>query len=158
ARTGEQASESFHLVGHDWSGQIASSTAIRAPECVKTRSVLSCPTKIPRNSVPYAAEQRNVLGFNQLCAGAIEGAHRTFQALIEECPDFEWPYGNLGSLLIQMGDIDAARDVLHKALSLNPDYTNAWLHLARLHALESDFAAAYECLARVAEIDPDEPA
>ena len=115
-------------------------------------------TKIPRNSVPYAAEQRNVLGFNQLCAGDIEGARRTFQALIEECPDFEWPYGNLGSLLIQMGDIDAARGVLHKALSLNPDYTNAWLHLARLHALESDFAAAYECLARVAEIDPDEPA
>jgi len=42
-RTGEQASESFHLVGHDWNGQIAWSTVIRAPERVKTRSVLSCP-------------------------------------------------------------------------------------------------------------------
>jgi len=115
-------------------------------------------SKIPRTPVPFVAEQNNVLGFNQLYAGDIDGSRRTFEALIREYPDFEWPYGNLGSLLIQVGDIDSARNVLDKALTLNPDYTNAWLHLARLHALNSDFDAAYDCLERVAEIDPDEPA
>jgi len=66
--------------------------------------------------------------------------------------------GNLGSLLIQVGDIDSARRVLDKAVTLNSHYTNAWLHLARLHAVTCDFDAAYECLTRVAKIDSDEPA
>ena len=102
--------------------------------------------------------QNNVLAFDQFYRGDIEGARRAFEALVREYPDFEWPYGNLGSLLIQVGDIDSARRVLDKAVSLNPYYTNAWLHLARLHAVTSDFDTAYECLDRVAEIDPDEPA
>jgi len=52
----------------------------------------------------------------------------------------------------------AARTVLDKAVAMNPYYANAWLHLARLHAVNSDFDAAYQCLDRVAEIDPEETA
>jgi tetratricopeptide (TPR) repeat protein len=113
-------------------------------------------SKIPHVPVPLVAEQNNILGFNQMFSGEIEGARQTFQALIREYPDFEWPYGNLGSLLIQTGDIDAARKMLDKAVAINPHYVNAWLHLARLHAINSDLDAAYQCLDRVAEIDPEE--
>ena len=41
---------------------------------------------------------------------------------------------------------------------MDPSYVNAWWHLARLHAVNSDFDAAHQCLDRVAEIDPEETA
>ena len=40
--------------------------------------------------------------------------------------------------------------------SMNPNYLNAWVHLAKLHGINSDFDAAYRCLDRAEEIDPEE--
>jgi len=75
---------------------------------------------------------------------------------MREYPDFEWPYGNLGALLIQTGDLDGANAVLEQAVAMNPNYLNAWVHLAKLHGINSDFDAAYRCLDRAEEIDPEE--
>lgn len=113
-------------------------------------------TKIPRHPVPLVAEQTNIHGFNQLCDGDESGARETFEALIAEYPDFEWPYGNLGCLFIQMGDVSKAKRILRKALDINPHYVNAWLHTARAEALDGNFEKSYECLNRVVEIDPEE--
>lgn len=121
-----------------------------------TRAQRFLRTKIPRFPVPLVAEQTNIRGFNQLFNGEQEAARETFEALIEEYPDFEWPYGNLGSLCIQLGELVKARRILKKALQINPHYVNAWLHLARAEALDERFSAAYECLERVNEIDPDD--
>ncbi|HEY9784991.1 MAG TPA: tetratricopeptide repeat protein, partial [Candidatus Obscuribacterales bacterium] len=113
-------------------------------------------TKIPRFPVPLVAEQTNIRGFNQLFHGEQVAARETFEALIEQYPDFEWPYGNLGSLCIQLGEIRKAKEILKKALEINPYYVNAWLHMARAEALDSDFEAAYRCLDKVIGIDPDD--
>jgi len=111
--------------------------------------------RLPRFPVPLMAEQRNISGYNLMMAGDIAGARGTFEKLIEEYPDFEWPYGNLGFLYLGEGNIFKSQTILEKALSLNPNYLNGWLHLARVRALSEDFKGAYECLEKAAVILPD---
>lgn len=113
-------------------------------------------SKIPRYPVPLMAEQLNIQGYNQMFQNEDE-ARRTFEKLVSQYPDFEWPYGNLGSLLIKSGDLDGAEDVLKQAVEINPYYINAWLHLSRVYAIESRFPEADDCLERVLAIDPEDP-
>ena len=113
-------------------------------------------TKIPRHPVPLVAEQTNIHGFNQFCGGDEHGAQETFEALIAEYPDFEWPYGNLGCLFIQLGEVARAKKILRKAIDINPHYVNAWLHMARAEALDGNYDEAYKCLSQVEQIDSDE--
>lgn len=115
-------------------------------------------TKIPRHPVPLVAEQLNVEGFNRMHSGDLQAAKELFQSLIHEYPDFEWPYGNLGSLLVQQGDIDAAREILRKAVEINPNYVNGWLHLARASTLRGEFDQAREYLVRASNADPNDAA
>lgn len=111
--------------------------------------------RLPRHPVPLMAEQRNISGYNLMMAGDISGAKDAFEALIAEYPDFEWPYGNLGFLYLGEGNISKSKSILEKALSLNPNYLNGWLHLARVRALSDQFHGAYECLDRASAILPD---
>ncbi len=115
-------------------------------------------TKIPRHPVPLVAEQLNVEGFNRMHSGDLDAAKELFQSLIHEYPDFEWPYGNLGSLLVQQGDLPGARDILRKAVEINPNYVNGWLHLARASTLSGEFDLAREYLVRASNADPNDAA
>jgi len=120
-----------------------------------TKSKRFLQARLPRHPVPLMAEQRNIFGYNLMMAGDIPGAKDVFEALIAEYPDFEWPYGNLGFLYLGEGNIVKSKKVLEKALSLNPNYLNGWLHLARVRALSEEFSGAYECLEKAAVILPD---
>lgn len=111
--------------------------------------------RLPRHPVPLMAEQKNISGYNLMMAGDIAGAKEVFEGLISEYPDFEWPYGNLGFLYLGEGNISKSKKVLEKALSLNPNYLNGWLHLSRVRALSDEFSGAYECLEKAAAILPD---
>ncbi len=115
-------------------------------------------TKLPRFPVPLLAEQRNIEGFNQMALGDCEGAKETFKALIREFPDFEWPYGNLSVLYLQENLTKEARDLLSRALEINPDYVNGWLHLAAAKGMDLDFNGAKECVRRALEADPTDSA
>jgi len=113
-------------------------------------------TKLPRRPVPLVAEKENICGFNQMFAGDLESARKTFEGLIKTYPDFEWPYGNLGSLLVRQGEPERALKILDQALEINPHYVNAWLHRARAMAILSRYGEAQECLDRALEADPDD--
>lgn len=113
-------------------------------------------SKIPRYPVPLMAEQLNIQGYNQMYLNEGE-AMRTFETLVEDYPDFEWPYGNLGSLLIKRSELNRAEELLIKSVQINPYYINGWLHLSRVYAIQSRFAEADDCLKRVTRIDPDDP-
>ncbi len=122
-----------------------------------TRALAFLRSKIPRNPVPHFAVQGNIQGYNLMMAdGQLEAARLQFESLTEKYPYFEWPFGNLGSLLITTGEFKKARQILQSALEINPHYVNAWMHLARLSAVEGDFNQAIDCLERVAAIDPEE--
>jgi tetratricopeptide (TPR) repeat protein len=113
-------------------------------------------SKIPRHPVPLMAEQLNIQGYNQMFTDEVE-AQQTFEHLVKEYPDFEWPYGNLGSLLIKRADLVRAEQLLIQSVQINPYYINGWLHLSRVYAIESRFAEADDCLKRVTDIDSDDP-
>lgn len=113
-------------------------------------------SKIPRFPVPMLAVQTNIQGFNEMASGDAAAARETFEELIEEYPDFEWPMGNLGSLMLQWGNIDEAKKHLLRAVEINPYYLNGWLHLARTYAVDSNLDEAYRCLRKAEEIGADD--
>lgn len=115
-------------------------------------------TKVPRQPVPHHAVQRNIAGHNQLVAGQLDAAKKQFEKLIEDYPQFEWPYGNLGAVYLQMGEFEKAKDTLWKALDLNPDYVNAWIHLGRTHAALLEMFDANRSLDKALKLDPDDEA
>lgn len=115
-------------------------------------------TKIPRFPVPLLAEQKHIEGFNKMATGDETGARETFEELISEFPDFEWPYGHLAVLYLKEGQIKGAKALLEKALSINPHYINGWLHMATVRGLESDIPGAKECVRMALESDPTDPA
>ncbi|HEY9760420.1 MAG TPA: tetratricopeptide repeat protein [Oculatellaceae cyanobacterium] len=113
-------------------------------------------TKIPKFPVPLYAEQRNIEGFNQMNAGEVGTAKEIFEELIEEYPDFEWPYGNLSALLLQEGRTSEAIKLLDKALAINSYYVNGWLRMATARGLMMDFNGARECVDKALAADPNE--
>lgn len=109
---------------------------------------------LPVNEVPPEAIKKNIMGANQIIFSK-DGAIKTFNELIAEYPNFEWPYGNLGSLYVKQGKVAEGKAVLRKALEINPHYVNAWIHLAEANLRDKDPAAARECVAKALEQDPD---
>lgn len=115
-------------------------------------------SKLPRFPVPLYAEQKNIEGWNLLSTGSTAEARRIFEELIDEYPDFEWPYGNLSVLFLQSGETEKAIDLLKAALSVNKFYVQGWLHMATARGLELNFDAARKCVNEALAIDPDEVA
>ena len=127
------------------------------PEGVGKKAAIYLRAYIPRYRVPDVAVQMNVRGYNQLARGDRAGAVRTFQDCIAQFPDFEWPYGNLGSVYVEQGRIQEAKDVLQKALTINASYVNGWLHLATARLKDGDLNGAHEAARMAQQIDPDNP-
>jgi tetratricopeptide (TPR) repeat protein len=148
----------YKQVGWTEQARDALTTAIEldgdGPVGIKARSFLR--SKIPRYPVPLMAEQLNIQGYNQMFVNENE-AQRMFENLVKDYPDFEWPYGNLGSLLIKRGRLENAQELLIKAVQINPYYINGWLHLSRVYAIQENFGAAEDCLQRVTAIDASDP-
>jgi len=129
------------------------------PDEIGPRAIRYLRTKIPKHPVPHHAVKKNISGHNQLVRGDLVGAQKTFEELVKDYPDFEWAYGNLGAVYIQQGKISNAKDVLWKALDLNENYLNAWLHMARVKAAVLEVREAQSCVDKALRLDPeDQPA
>jgi len=109
-------------------------------------------TKLPRYPVSADAEQRNVIGFNQMNHGDISAAQKTFLALIEEFPQFEYPYGNLVYLYIQERKLNEAKALLKRVLQINPNYLNGWKYLAEVQRIERDTAGYKQSSERISAL------
>lgn len=123
-------------------------------QALKARRYLQ--TKLPRKNAPLDAVQRNIVGYNQMAGGDFKGATVTFERLIEEYPDFEWPYSNLASIMLMDKKFQRARELIEKALEINPSYLNAWLRLAELCKLEKNMDGTKLALDKALELDPDD--
>ncbi len=110
-------------------------------------------TRLPKQPVPHSAVLRNIEGYNQLSCGDLDGAEKTFRSLVRTFDSFEWPYANLGLIYIRRGEIERAKSVLWKALDLNGDYLNAWLHLARAWAACLELSEARSCIRKALSLD-----
>jgi tetratricopeptide (TPR) repeat protein len=115
-------------------------------------------TRVPRLPVPHLAVQRNIIGHHQTVRGDLSAARKTFEKLVDEYPDFEWPRGNLGLVYAQLGELEKAEEVLSNVLDYNPNYLNAWLHLARLKAAKLEVREAQRYLDKALRLDPEDQA
>lgn len=114
-------------------------------------------TKLPRFSIHYKAVRKNRFGLQQLLREDLDGAKATFEEIIDEYPNFEWPYANLGKVYFCQGDTANARRVIQKALQINPSYVTAWTYLSTVDAIDSNFRAAHEALNRATQLDSEDP-
>lgn len=126
------------------------------PEDVGPKALRFLRTKIPRHPVPHHAVKKNIWGHSLFLRGELEPARKIFEELIQNYPDFEWPYGNLGAVYIQQGKISNAKDVLSRAIDINGNYLNAWLHLARARAAVLEVREAQSCVDKAMRLDPDD--
>jgi tetratricopeptide (TPR) repeat protein len=111
--------------------------------------------KLPKTPATEQAVQQNIEGYNQWQSGDTQQAEKTFLSLIQAYPEFEWPYGNLGRLFYEQKQFDEAERYLQKALSLNENYLNGWLHLKDLYQAKGDQSGVAKCVQKIQELDPD---
>ena len=79
---------------------------------------------IPKNITSEDAIMGNITAYNLMAASRSEDAVKKFRELIKDYPNFEWPYGNLGSMYLDDARYDEAEALIDKALSINPCYLN----------------------------------
>lgn len=109
-------------------------------------------TQLPRQLVSEEAEQRNIIGYNQLLKGDAKTARTTFEKLIHDFPNFEWPYNNLALLDLQEGRLDDAESLLVKVTTINPNYGNAWATLLNVRKARGDRRGVQQCVQRLIEL------
>lgn len=114
-------------------------------------------TQLPREPVSQDAEQRNAIGFNQLAKHDVAAAKKTFEDLIHDCPNFEWPYLNLAMIHVQEEDDAAAVPLLEKAIEINPSYAKALWMLAKIKDQQGDATAARKYANKCRELESASP-
>jgi tetratricopeptide (TPR) repeat protein len=113
-------------------------------------------TKVPKVRVPLEVEHRNIQGYQYMAKGELEKTRQVFEGLMQEYPDFEWPYLNLATAYQKDGQLEKAKFLLRKLLSINPDHVEAWDVLARIYTAEFDLPEAQNAIARAQEVYPEE--
>lgn len=113
---------------------------------------------LPAHPVTREAQDLNVRGFNLWHSGQAEAAKQVFRDCIARYPRFEWPYGNLGALLVSQGEVQTGIEILGQALAINPSYRNGLLHLAHAHLALGDRDTARAFYQRAIDADPSDDA
>ena len=104
-------------------------------------------TKIPRNEIPKEViDKHRELGWKAVTDAP--GATLACEKLIDEHPDFEWPYKTLAEICLRKGDTEQAADLLKEALSINPNYAAAMLTMAQTLATSMEYEEASEFVER----------
>ena len=82
------------------------------------------------------------------------GSIEHFTRALEGKPDFEFAYRELSIALFQGGEIQQAKDVLGKALSVYPESAEFQLNLGNLLSHEKDYDKAIACFEKALALQP----
>lgn len=113
-------------------------------------------TQLPVAKVSTEAEQRNAIGFNQLAHDEVAAATKTFQDLIADYPDFEWPYLSLAIIYLRQDKLADASALVEQAVKLNPNYLKAWAVLAQIREKQQDKQGGFQCRQRCQRLEKGE--
>ena len=103
--------------------------------------------QLPRAPVPPLAEARNIEAFNLMRTNP-EAAKEKFKALMNDFPDFEWPFSNLAWMYFEEGKVEEAQGLAKYLLSVNPEHVRS-LHLSMSIAIrQKKYEEALEFVAR----------
>ncbi|HEY9733635.1 MAG TPA: tetratricopeptide repeat protein [Drouetiella sp.] len=127
---------------------------VDSPVAVASHKYLKA--KVPRAQVPLEVEVENIQGYHALSRGDLKECQKIFGRLMEQHPNFEWPYLNLASAYIKEMQMTEAKFLLRKLLSINPDHVEAWTSLARIHLASFEIEAAQQALAEARALYVDD--
>jgi tetratricopeptide (TPR) repeat protein len=83
-------------------------------------------------------------------------AEAALKECIQDCPDFEWPYGELAALLIDEKRFDEAETYLSEALKRKPEYVRGYLWMSQIYLHKGDLEKAATLLAQARSLDPED--
>ncbi len=161
---GKTASE-YYMLGFQyksagWTEQaresIMKAIAIDGGGTIAKKAEIFLKTRLPRYPVPENAVLMNIAANGENSFFTRDKAEAIWKQCIGEYPKFEWPYNNLSDLYIQKGKFKEAEKLLNSALNINPNYVNAWIHLAECKLKENDKIAAQNCVNKALELEPDD--
>lgn len=105
--------------------------------------------------VPREAELANREGHHFVVSHDLERCKQLYERLFEEFPDFEPPYLNLARVYLWNGQVDQAKLLLRKVISINSDYVPAWLLLAEIHMALFEIQDAQDAIDRARDLFDD---
>ena len=112
-------------------------------------------TQLPLKPVPVEAEQKNIQGYNLMLTNPKE-AKELFKDLMNNYPDFEWPFSNTAKLKLQEGDIAGARGLAKYLLQVNPHLLSAIDLMIKISIIEERYDDAMSYLDKALELYPHE--
>lgn len=102
----------------------------------------------PAAAIPPKALREHQRGVESLAKKDEAKSIVSFEKAITLCPFFDDAYSDLALVHLQRKDLVAARQVLDRALTKNPDNLRALVLLGRTARLQGDYARAVEALGR----------
>jgi tetratricopeptide (TPR) repeat protein len=147
----------YRLAG--WVG-LARETLSRAAQLdqagqIKAKAEKVIRTQLPRLPVPAQAEQKNIEGYN-LMASNVEQAKSIFRDLMNQYPDFEWPFSNLARIYMSEGKLADANGLGKYLLSVNPDSIRALSIMLEISLAHNDYSSALGFIQRGLALYPDD--
>ena len=133
----------------------ASKVSPESPQAKRARIRLA--TRIPRERVSDDATRRYVDSLKLYLTQEIVDAKAKLELLIREYPDFEWPYIQLGHILLTAGEVDRAQDLALKVTRQNQAMIKAWLMLATIDIIYWKISDLDKHLKKVRSLDPESP-
>jgi tetratricopeptide (TPR) repeat protein len=108
---------------------------------------------------PDLAAAHNALGNAYSALDRRTEALAEYSEALRISPDLAGPrvHANIGLALQREGRLSQALPHLRRAVELEPDDAELWLHLAAAHADADDSAAAIPCCRRAVELRPESP-
>lgn len=106
-------------------------------------------------AVPTIAHAYYFLGAAVQKQGKLLEAVENFNKARELKPDAEIIYSDLCFTYFQLGQMDAARNVIMQGLAVNPNFADFHFFLGNLYGHEREFEQAIACYRKVLSIEPD---
>lgn len=149
----------YEQFGYAEQARMALKEAVKtAPESKEAkRAGLRLKTRIPLREVRDDATSLYVDALKLFYVQELDESKQTLKLLIRDYPDFEWPYIQLGRIVMMDGDIERARDLCGQALKLNGSLLKAHLLLATIDLIEWNIAAMDNRLKRIEGLDCESP-
>ncbi len=108
-------------------------------------------------NVPRAARREYESGVQQVVAGNLEGARKSFQHAIELFPEFVEARSELAAVLMHDGDLSGAEALLRRALEIEGPAVRPTLNLGLCLSRQQRYAAALPFLERGVQLQPVNP-
>ena len=88
---------------------------------------------------------------------ALNNAAKNYRIATTLSPNAAHLWNELGSVYMQLGEKDKARESFQHSLSLDPGYYDTYLRLGQLELQDENWQAAYETYKKATELNPKNP-